>query len=197
METRDRLRARATAAALGFLFGSAQWVLACVAGHPEAALCSHPELVRRAPTIVVAEAVKVESHAAHAVCDPWSEGMGVIYSFRVQKSLKGTWKRGEQHSVAGSCPLPIDSLRESRRGPYDAPARARWLGRALNMHDTDCKIHPSFVIGRRYLIMPGEEHIAAWEEVEAEDDAWCRYLETLLSPVGTPPPSPRMPLPAR
>lgn len=142
-------------------------VLACTVTPPHQ-IVPKEELVSRTKTIVLAEAVKEDA----------TPGGGVKYTFKSKQSIKGNAPEtftidGMSHGVLGGDPGTFNDHQDPSF--WDTP-------RGRCVHDTSCRINPSFIVGGSYLIfLDGGEHQKAFEKIEKIDgegkDKWLTWVE--------------------
>lgn len=128
------------------------------------------QLIARTPNIVLARAVR-----ADAGSDRWH----VLYTFKVERTLKGKVKAAFQ--ILGE-PLR-GGVSMYRFGEHaDAAFWADEGGR--EGHDTACEIRPDFAVGNTYLIfLDSPYHSKGFEEIlftgedGREKDKWLQYVE--------------------
>jgi hypothetical protein len=128
-------------------------------------------LIARTPRIVLAKVVRAETGPG--------DRYDVTYSFRVQRWLRG--QGADTFEIVGH-----PAIWEGDTTTFDHHADpAFWEdneGRAS--HDTDCEIHPSFVVGGTYLVfLDAPYHNKGFEQVirthgDADTkDEWLQYVE--------------------
>jgi hypothetical protein len=113
-------------------------------------------------------------------------GDAVEYSFLVMDQMRGLPRKVFTMMGRAASPYDQDTSYDRHR---DFAFWAQGGGRSMN--DTDCVIHPSFVVGNSYLVFLGAA--PTWRSFEKidmvdghpdPDDQWLAYVKTALS--GTP-----------
>lgn len=122
--------------------------------------------MKRTKTIVLAKVIE----------DKALPNGDVRYTFQTQRNIKGT--AGEKFTIDGV------EQREGDLGTLNDHQDARfWEGSfGRSVHDTDCKIHPSFTLGDTYLIFLNEPyHQKSFEKIERvsgdKKDKWLAWVE--------------------
>lgn len=124
------------------------------------------ELVARTKTIVLAKAVAAEA----------LEGGRVKYTFKAERRIKGA--AADEFTIEGAAYEPKydgNHFKDHQEEHFWSTPRGRCV------HDTDCRIHPSFEVGRSYLIfleMP--YHQKSFEQAEKVSgeatDKWLAWV---------------------
>ncbi len=134
---------------------------------------SAAELIARTENIVLAEVTKAEL----------INGGEVLYTFRRIKALAG--RAEETLTLIGHAAIWEGSA-ETFNNHTDP---VFWDGRGRTPASTDCRIHPSFAVGRTYLLFLDEPfHVKSFELIvrtgggEATKDKWLQYVEGSLGP---------------
>lgn len=141
-------------------------VLACTVT-PAYQTVPKEELMERTKTIALAKAVKEEA----------LPGGRMKYTFKTERSVKGA--ADAEFTIEGSAREPGNepgTFNDHQDPSFWETARGR------SVHDTDCRIHPSFTVGEIYLIfLDGTYHQKSFEKIERTDgekkDKWLAWVE--------------------
>jgi len=159
---------------LALLFGllGATSALACYVPPVEQRV-SPKELIARSKNIVLAQAIKAE-----IVGD-----QEILYTFKKIRSLAG---RQEATFTLRSYISPWEEP-NTTFNHHSAPEFWEQGGRSPN--DVDCKIHPSFSVGSKYLLFLDQPyHIKSFELIIRTDgdkkmqDKWLQFVEENVKP---------------
>lgn len=124
------------------------------------------------PDVQVALATDVVLARAVSAAPRHDKDGEVDYQFLVLQRLAGPDQ--QMFSISSSAPG------RSRDTTFDHHRdEAFWQrGGGRTMNDTDCVIHPDFVVGKTYLIFRNPPMTwRSFEEVEGDDDQWFRYVQ--------------------
>ena len=131
------------------------------------------ELIARSKNIVLAQAIKAEILG----------GREILYTFKKIRSLAG---RQEATFTLKSYVAPWEEPNTTFNHHSD-PEFWEQGGRSPN--DVDCKIHPSFSVGSKYLLFLDQPyHIKSFELIIRTDgdkkmqDKWLQFVEENVKP---------------
>lgn len=108
------------------------------------------------------------------------------YHFTVERRLAGAVL--PFFTLAGAAPASHD--KDTSFDSHTDPAFWKYGGGRV-MNDSDCAMHPSFVVGQAYLIFTGSPPTwRGYEKIDTHNarlnlgDAWLSYVERALAPFG-------------
>ena len=130
-------------------------------------------LIARTKNIVLARVV-----GARAAQNSYN----VLYTLKNVRTLKG--QAAGQFQVTGY-PAILEDENLSFNDHTDGQFWSNHVGRSPN--DTDCEIHPTFSVGRMYLVfLDRPYHVKSFELIThaqgAKRDKWLRYVESRTGP---------------